>query len=430
MSTGESKSLLRQLDWFDGCIFVYFLTLSLELLNVQIYLYKLKVGHVLATILFCIFFSLQKKISVERSVRAPAVAIFLSLLISALFSAHPFRCAGYLGVYVFNFLVYFVLPYQLMILRGIKVLKVYFASFVVVGLYACAQVFFSLFDVYDPSAPQRVAFIARGQALTYEPSYYALYMTLFVMFYNTRFLLSSARKISLRTLLGVNLLLLVSTSTGIFFSYPAFVLTLFCFSLFSFMPSRISKKRLIGFLGVIASVIGIVFFFFPDIIAYSLLKFFYWGFGHNSFTTRWEGMYNSVSTFLNNPWIGVGLGGVGPSLYQHYYEAGNQVETLMEAELFDPTNTFTEILGSLGLVGFCAFGFLAWRFIQSYKKAISSNTASKDAKILAASFFISVVVGMIVLQFNSGLFRPYIWVHIALALAYFRSLEMRAEDAC
>ena len=145
MSTDESKSnLLRRLDWLDGWIFVYFLTLSAELLNVQVYLYKLKIGHVLAAGLFFVFFSLYRKIYIDRSVRAPAIALFFSLLLSALFSSHIFRCAGYLGVYIFNLIAYFILPYNLFVFRGSKILTIYFASFILMGIYASAQVAFSL----------------------------------------------------------------------------------------------------------------------------------------------------------------------------------------------------------------------------------------------------------------------------------------------
>ncbi len=266
------------------------------------------------------------------------------------------------------------------------------------GIYASAQVAFSLLGIYDPFVFQRVAFLARGQAFTYEPSYYALYMTLFVMFYNARFQLSNYKKSSLLKLLGVNMLLIVSTSTGILFSYPLFVITM--------IPFKISWKKLFYFSSMLVSVIASIFFFWRELIQYSLLKFFYWGFGHGSFLARWEGICNCLQTFYDNFWIGVGLGGIGPYLYQHHYAAGNHIETLSEAEMFDPTNTFTEILGSLGIVGFCAFSFLAWRFIQSYKRAVASIAITQDAKILAASFFISVWMGVIVLQLTVAYLGP------------------------
>lgn len=422
MTTGaiSDKRLLVN-RWFYGLICIYFLFLSAELLNFQVYLYKIKAGHLIAVGVFCIFLALKNKIFLERSFFGPALAIFSSLFLSAILGAHPFRCLGYLSIYLFNFLCYFVLPYNILIYFGLSVLRLYFFSFIVIGIYAVLQLSLSLFGVDDPFASQRVSFIARGQALAYEPSYYALYMTLFVMYYNAKALLSKAPEFSWIKWLCVNLLLLASTSTGVFFSYPVFGLVLFTTSILFSYP--LAKKKIFLFLLSFLIFLCSVYWLSPELILLSILKFFYLGFEHGSFAARWEGICHSFTVFTQNPWFGVGLGGIGPYLFKQHFNCGNEIESLSEAEMFDPTNTLTEVLGSLGIFGFAAFSWLAVQFARSFKEVMNSAYIEQKNKISALSFFISVVVGIIVLQFNSGLFRPYIWVHIALASAYFYKIK-------
>ncbi len=60
----------------------------------------------------------------------------------------------------------------------------YSLAFSCLGLYAFFQIILSGVGIYDPLATQRVGSLARGQGWMYEPSYYALYMTAYVMFRN------------------------------------------------------------------------------------------------------------------------------------------------------------------------------------------------------------------------------------------------------
>ena len=112
--------------------------------------------------------------------------------------------------------------------------------------------------------------------------------------------------------------------------------------------------------------------------------------------------------FLENPFFGVGLGGVGKELYMQHHFGDAAVlltnPTLEQLEPFDPMNVTTEILASLGLFGTFAFALLLFRCA----KYLRPHTP----------FFLSTIVMLTALQFNQGLFRPYVWVHLALALGY------------
>ena len=209
-------------------VFLYFLFSSGELLHVVVSIYKPKVSQLIGAVLLGYLCLAFRRMSLPRSILYPSLWLLLSMSISALLSAHPLRSYIYVGGYVFNFIFYFLTPVNLFQFFDAKaILKVYSLAFSCLGLYAVSQLVLSWFGIYDPLATQRVGTIARGQGWTYEPSYYALYITAYVMYRNALAMFEKNANFSFKKifqLLGVNGFLLASTSTGVIFSYPAFFL--------------------------------------------------------------------------------------------------------------------------------------------------------------------------------------------------------------
>lgn len=413
---------LQRLDFFYALVFFYFFSLSAELWYVPLFIFKPKVTHIIALILLAVVFFRQKKMVLEQTLIAPFVWILASMVISMLLGTHLARSFGYLNVYLFNFICYFLLPFNLV--RQFdqeKIFRLYFLSFICVGVYAASQILLSIFGIYDPIAVQRVGSFARGQAWCYEPSYYALYMMAFVMFFNARVVFRRDEKFSKMKLLGVNLLLLVSTSTSVFFAYPIFFAICLILAILPFIQPYVKnvKRRVLLFTVKCATIFGLMALFLSELFFHSFYKFFYLGFAtHWSFRGRWESIVRCWNLFLEHPIFGVGVGGVGPYFYQDVYQAGNFPETLKELELFDPMNVFTEVLASLGICGLCGFCFLACRFYTIFKVANMNFELSQKERAEGIALFISLIVMMLVLQFNQGLFRPYIWAHAGMSFGY------------
>ena len=218
----KSDSVLLP-KWIDVFIFLYFLTLSAELIHFQIGLFKPRLNHAIALVLLCIICKYQKKWELDWRLAKPFLAVFASMFISCLFGEHFFRSFGYLFVYLYTILCYFVLPLALFqIYAREKLLKLYLFSFLVLGIYAFSQVFCSFYGLILPFVTQYTEGVARGQGWNYEPSYYALWMTQFVMYYNAYSLLETEKTFSWFRFGIVNSLLVISTSTGVVFSYPIF----------------------------------------------------------------------------------------------------------------------------------------------------------------------------------------------------------------
>jgi hypothetical protein len=312
-----------------------------------------------------------------------------------------------------------------MVLKKERVLKIYFLSFVVIGLFAVLQVIFSLSDVILPFVTQSAKNMARGQGWNYEPSFYALYMTSFVMFYNASVFYQSDRRLNWVYFAVANLFLIASTSTGIIFTYPIFAVCYFISGYSSLTREYVNKvkRRTAQILAFFLGSMALIWLFLPIQFVTTFYKFFNLGFSkHWSITIRLKGALDCLEIFINNPIFGVGIGGVGPYLYT-IFENGSKAVTLKEIELYDPTMVFPEILASLGLVGLFAFGFLFHRFWNIFKSVMNKSLPiSLEERRTAIALMISLFCTIFVLQFNQGIFRSYVWLHAAVVMGYFRSL--------
>lgn len=421
---GRRASLSHVL--FYSLLFLYFAFSSGELLHVVIGIYKPKIGHTVAFLLL-IGVALERRVwKLPRPLMNAFALILASLILSTIFGTAPKRSFGYVGVYLFNFVLYFFIPFHLIQTMNLdRFFRIYWSSYVVVGLYATLQVILSIFGIYDPMASQKVGTIARGQALTYEPSYYALYMIPYVMYQNGMALLREKTNNQLLKRLKLfcqNSLLIISTSTGLLVSYPVFFLSSIVKNINPFQT--LIRQKFKKAMGVFFISLAAVTFLFYEIALHSLFKFFYFGFEtHLSFWARWQGIIASLKIFLNHPLLGVGLGGISTECFQEQSIYDFKMETLEEFEQFGPTNCLTEVLASLGLVGLIAFIYLGVVFYQAFQEVIADFTIDLMSKKIATALFLSLVVMIIALQMNQGLFRPYVWIHAAVVYGYLQRLR-------
>ncbi len=264
----------------------------------------------------------------------------------------------------------------------------------------------------------------RPNAFAYEPSYYALYMTPFMVMANLSYLLKKG--ICLGHVCAINFLYLISASTSALFAYAIFFIVILFFQ----NLRKTALKHMSGaflFLTLLAVT-------FPSIAKNFFLKFFFQGFmSHHSFYERWVGIVNCWKIFLAKPFLGIGVGAIPPFLYSAFSSGDPKFIFIATPEdiarssnplkFFEPSNVATEILGSCGILGILAFAFLLFCYCAQAKKAYKEADAERKHWILL--FFVSGVVTLVVLQFNQGLFRTYIWAHLALGFALF----MKRQEA-
>jgi O-antigen ligase len=133
--------------------------------------------------------------------------------------------------------------------------------------------------------------------------------------------------------------------------------------------------------------------------------------------------------FLEYPIFGIGLGGVGPHLHkeQFFPKYSGQIGDIdrLLIENFEPSNLLTEILGTLGIVGFILFSVFMFVLIRSIFKILRDPRLLLQERIHLLAFAISILVMLVCLQINQGLFRVYVWAHLGVAAGYVLKVRNR-----
>jgi hypothetical protein len=431
VSAVAAISAPRPTNLYLGAVCLYFLGLSIDLIHIDIGVFKLKLSHLCGAVGLLSLLILQRKIELHARYYFSFLAIFASMLISSFQSPAFSRSIVYCFVWAFTFFSFFAVPVNMMkLLDADKVLKIYIATYGLIGGYAFCQLFFSVLGIELPFSVQNLGLV-RGSALAHEPSFYALYAIPFVAFLNARFLLAKVckdptlrRKKRLRFSLFCNFFLLVSTTTTAFISYFVFFLVVMGLPLDKASRRTFQglRRQLMKYSVVFGTFFMGVALLFLEFFKKTFLKFIYQGLIHESFMERWQGIVSAVKVFLAFPLLGVGMGGIGPYLFKnHFFPAfdGSFIESDRGLfETYEPSNVMTEILGSLGLVGLLVFVLFMRFLLKPIKRLAADPRVTLQERINLLAFLISILVMVICLQINQGLFRSYIWVHLGLGVGY------------
>lgn len=412
-------------------VFFYFVTLSGDLLHIRFFLFTAKLTNIVGIATFSCYLLLYKSsLNLSRDILLATCACLISLIFSAILGYNQIACIGFILFFVFNYFIYFVFPSSLFFIFDKElILRIYFTSFICVGTYATAQVLFSFFGIRLPFSLETIADrITRGQGFSYEPSYYALYMTPYTVFQTTRYLLQSPKERSTKDLILANFFLIISTSSGCLFTYLALIACLGLFKFIKILRQLSARKLLFKFImyGWVCSLL--LSLINPSLISEAFFKFFCTGFmTHYSFSERWNMLWEYWTVFLDNFWTGTGLGGATTFLL---YKRG-----IESADIFDPeilrspsliaTNVTTEVLASLGIFGALCFGYFFWIILKKFKAAYKIPNLEREDNIELTAFAISLCVTFFTLQFSQSIMRCYIWAHTGIIIGYIKYLQMK-----
>jgi len=418
---------MRKVDLFLGCIFLYFFTLHADQLGFTLGGFNIRVNNILAVLLLVMLFVrlAQHMFSIDRKLVYALLFIALSIFVSALLSPYKARCMVFTAWFALTLICYVFLPLLLVqVVPFYTLFSLYLLSFMGVGCYALCQLLFSILGLHDPLAWQWIieSRIVRPNAFAYEPSFYALYMTPFIVLCNFHFLTNREQpffcfqKLSFSLIAFINLLFVISVSTSAIFAYLVFFCALLLIKSF--------RKKALKFGALLTGLLALLGVCSPFLVKTFLLKFLFSGFmSHGSFFERWVGISNAWKVFMEHPFFGVGLGGYpahltqawldGDSTYQFFAKfLIERAEDANFCKAFEPMNVLTELLASLGIVGACAFGALFYVFFRKIKQAWRIDP------LLVTNLVLSTGIMLIVLQINQGLLRTYIWVHFTLVFGF------------
>lgn len=411
-------------------LFVYFFTSSADLFHLNFIGFKVKLTQLIAVGFLGLFLVVSQIIRIPRDFFAFLLAILGAMMASLFNSPYLMVSIGFLMFFVFNYLFYFLGAYNLFrFFRPEWIFRIYGWSFYAMGIYTFCQILLFIGGMRLPGAQQIMASIVRGQGLSYEPSYYALYMTSFAIFCTAkRLFLGKSQKI-----FWPNFFLLISTSTGCFFSYLFFLLFIVVFRYLNLLSGThfSLKKWIVKALGVFGAIFSFLWVFNKNLLITGFLKFFYQGgMRHFSLIDRWQGCVKYWEIFLQHPILGVSFGGGPYHLAVEKHGSSVDLADPMILSVYGPMNVMTEVLASVGLLGcgcFCCFFYL---LIRSFSKGLKVVVDEEERAILIA-LALSICVMFATLQFNQSIMRPYLWIHVGIFCGYIQHLrEKYRETRC
>lgn len=148
------------------------------------------------------------------------------------------------------------------------------------------------------------------------------------------------------------------------------------------------------------------------------------GTSSHSVNERLQAAIDTFKVFLNNPFIGVSLGGI-PSHRASLY--GINISTQIEAKRFEGMNVLIELLAASGSFGFFFFLLFVLNLIKLHIRLIkkSKKIFNKPSVLLSITntLGISLIVEIFALTMNQNILRPYVWLNIAFYLASLRLLK-------
>lgn len=300
----------------------------------------------------------------------------------------------------------------------IKLLKLYFDSFILMACIGLFQFGLGLFGINFYTAQWwKYGKLARINGFSYEPSYYATYMlmgfVIFSYFFNrNNHILFSRLKTSIGLLLIGTALLLSSSRMGI-----AFAVLWFFFDLFRLNYKKLingySKKSFVLFSILISILLSVslTIVFSHGVRKY---KFLLRGTGigktaNHSVAIRGFAALKTFEVFAKHPLIGVSLGGIDPSIAR---SMGIKYTTSKNGLSL---SIFLEALAASGVIGIIPFIMF---FITIYKnsKELSQKLPWNYADIIKAIFW-ALVFELAILQLSPTILRQYLWMHIAILIA-------------
>ncbi|HEY1948908.1 MAG TPA: hypothetical protein VGG97_18010 [Bryobacteraceae bacterium] len=317
------------------------------------------------------------------------------------------------------------------------ILRCYVISFALIAVFGIAQLILPLLGLGGPLVTQWWIqdSLARANGFSYEPSYFATYLII-------GFVFVGALRHAHSPLLSSRLLSVIYwiIAAGIFASSSRMGIIFFFVDIFLYnlRPWRILFKDLAK-LSVTPATLkalapSIVYLCFALLLARSTatvleenpeiaLRFLN-GTGladtaAHSVVERADSLEDTVTVFLQHPFVGRSLGGMSSAIAE---TRGETIHSFEDAKTVEGMSVFAEALAASGVIGIIPF---VWFLVATIRKPwILARTASPFYSSLLRAFVRSLIFAWAILQFNQNVLRPYLWTHLAiLATVYAAALK-------
>ena len=222
-----------------------------------------------------------------------------------------------------------------------------------------------------------------------------------------------------------------------YFSKTLFTTLLHLFVKFLY-PLWIKGKVKLNGLKLLGLQVCIMIVFILLICIYlPVVKIFFSGIGvagasAHSVSQRWQATKDTFKIFLNNPIIGVSLGGI-PSHRAKLY--GKIITTQVEAKNYEGLNVLLETLAASGLIGYLFFLLFWTNIVRLHWRLKKKILKLREVKIKSSllpivnSLGIMIISEFFALLMNQNILRPYLWLSIGFYLTSLKILKKRVKYA-
>lgn len=298
------------------------------------------------------------------------------------------------------------------------VFRVYLTSVVAMAVLGIAQFVLGLFGIYVFVTQTWMQHLVRVSAFSYEPAYYATYLigawvALLVLFvFKEKHSFKFPVFFSL-VLVTVALVLSGSRAGWLIMAVVATLLVLI--EIVRSIKRRKFSVFGLGFVGgYFACIIAVVFTFLfsGDRFVFLLNGLGFANQASHSIATRVGHQEDMLDAFIQNPFIGTGLGGIPASVAG---VQGKLIFTQTEAKPYEGINVFLEVLLGSGLFGFFFFvGFLLLFSIKAIDYFLKARETDPESAYIRLALFGGFVITLVILATNQNILRPYVWVLMAV----------------
>lgn len=358
----------------------------------------------------------RKRRHLRRPLGSGALLTWCAVNCFLLWNVHAMtRNFGYMAWLLFNAALVFVTVQQLDAQERLRfVLRWYIYAYCASAVLGIAQFLSPFLGLTPPLIRQWwiPGVLDRVNGMTYEPSYYAMYMLCgFVMIDYLRVHGSSLlpkSRLAMACLLTGTALIVCGSRMG-------WMMMLVWLGLRIIWWVRDRNFRALRRAAVLISAALVLLF----VVVGGSASFLLAGLGVSEELGEWsregrEGdLQDTISVFLQHPIMGVGLGGVGPEIarMRHVPQIDQDDEVRVEGQC-----TTMEVLAGTGIFGFAAYAaYLLILFIAPFRL----KNASTELKALTWALIFLIAI----LQFNQNILRLYLWFHIALLSAAYSVLH-------
>jgi O-antigen ligase len=391
-------------------------------------------------ILWIIYIFITKKYDVplDRTYLPLSLFCFISCL-SSLNSAFPIKSLIYTLWTVFYaltivFIIWFSRNNRLNNLNWM--LKVYFYSYLAISVFGFYQILLPF--IIGEKTPLVMQWwqeysLARINAFSYEPSYFATYMLMGLFIW---FILWIRRSDFINykglTLIAIGIIIFLSSSRigwiGIILITVYGIIELIGY--YS-LNKKFTRQNAKFFVSIILAIVFTVTLLVIIINDPERFDFLFSGTGlfdtaDYSYSMRNERAIETFEVFLDKPIniiFGVGPGGVGAYMINNLGKFGIAVEGFEKIWSTEPSNITAELLASAGIIGFIIF---AWFIVIIFKRLWNlyrNNNLIKRYRVICLALFWGLVMELTILQFNQNYLRPYLWLHIGISIAFVNTME-------